>query len=151
MPAGIQSKVDESDSLESGIMRRKAPQASDCMTHLPVEAERCETVADATKMMADHGIRHLPLMSGSRLRGLISDRDLQNARLRFGESAERMMLEEICQRDVLTVSPLTPIDEVADRMLARRVGSALVVDGGYVVGMFTSTDALQLLRGMFAK
>ena len=60
-------------------------------------------------------------------------------------------IEEICQRDVLKVSPLTGVDEAARRMLERRVGSAMVVDGRYVVGIFTTTDALKLLGELFGK
>ena len=41
------------------------------------------------------------------------------------------------------------IDEVAEQMLDRRVGSALVMDGGFVVGIFTATDALRFLCEWF--
>jgi CBS domain-containing protein len=132
-------------------MRKKALRVRDCMTHLPVEAERCETVVDASKLMAKQHIRHLPVMSGSRLTGIISEGDVLAAQLRWGAGADLKPLEEICQKEVLTVSPVTPIDEVTDRMLSRQVGSAVVVDGGYVVGMFTTTDALRLLRELFAE
>jgi CBS domain-containing protein len=120
------------------------------MSHLPVEVERCETVADAAKLMQTRQIRHLPVMSGSHLRGVIAERDVSAARLRLGETANDTPLEEVCQTDVLTVSPITPIDEVADQMLTRRVGSAVVVDGGFVVGVFTTSDALRLLQSVFS-
>lgn len=130
-------------------MRRKAPLVRDCMTHLPVEADRCETVADAEQLMAAHNIRHLPVMSGSHLKGIVSQRDLQAARVRCGDEADRKALEDVCEAEVLAVSPVMAIDQVAEQMLARQVGSAVVVDGGYVVGMFTTTDALKLLRRLF--
>ena len=131
-------------------MRRKDLRVRDCMTHLPVEAERCETVVDASELMAKHHIRHLPIMSGSRLTGIISEGDVLAAQLRWGAAADAKPLEEICQREVLTVSPVTPIAEVTEQMLSWRVNSAVVVDGVYVVGMFTTTDALRLLRELFA-
>jgi len=130
-------------------MRGKPPIVRDCMTHLPVEGERCETVADAARLMESHHIRHLPVMSGSHLKGIVSQRDILLARLRYGEAAEAILLEEICSKDILKVGPLTPVNEVAGQMLDRRLGSAVVVDGGYVVGLFTSTDALRLLRTLF--
>jgi CBS domain-containing protein len=60
-----------------------------------------------------------------------------------------MALEEICQTDVLTVPPMMPLDEVAEKMLARRVRSVVVMDGGFVVGIFTATDALRFLCDWF--
>ena len=51
----------------------------------------------------------------------------------------------MCTRDPLTVGPMTPIVEVAQAMIERHVGSALVADGGVLVGIFTSTDALRLI------
>ena len=43
------------------------------------------------------------------------------------------------------VRPDTLVDEVARQMLSRKVGSAVVIDGGFVVGIFTTTDALRVL------
>ncbi len=118
------------------------------MTRLPVEVERCATGADAWRLMEKHHIHHIPVMSGSRLKGIVSQHDLLEARLRSPNLAQ-VALETICHTDVLTVSPVTGIDQVAARMLERQVGSAVVVDGGFVVGIFTNTDALRALRGMF--
>jgi acetoin utilization protein AcuB len=132
-------------------MRGKPPPVREHMTHLPVEIDRCETVAEAVRLMDDHQIHHLPIMTGSRLRGIVSQRDVLAARLRQGDALDEMPLESICSADVLTVSPVTPVDQVAERMLARRVGSAVVVDGGYVVGIFTTADALRVLCAIFAK
>jgi CBS domain-containing protein len=119
------------------------------MTHLPVEGERCETVADAARLMESNDIRHLPVMSGSHLQGIVSQRDILLTRVKHGDAAEAMVLEDICSKHVLKVGPLTPVNEVADQMLDRKIGSAVVVDGGYVVGLFTSTDALRTLRTLF--
>ena len=101
--------------------------------------------------MDTHQIHHLPILTGSRLRGIVSQRDILAARLRQGDALDEMPLESICSADVLTVSPVTPVDQVAERMLTRRVGSAVVVDGGYVVGIFTTADALRVLSAIFAK
>lgn len=130
-------------------MRGKPPIVRDCMTHLPVEGERCQTVADAMKLMESHHIRHLPVMNGSHLQGIVSRGDILSLRLRHGDAADAMMLEEVCTTDVLKVGPLTPVNEVASKMLDRRLGSAVVVDGGYVVGVFTSTDGLRCLQTLF--
>lgn len=132
-------------------MRGKPPPVREHMTHLPVEIDQCETVAEAVRLMETHQIHHLPIMTGSRLRGIVSQSDIQAARLRQGDALDEMPLESICSVDVLTVNPMTPVDQVAERMLDRRIGSAVVVDGGYVVGIFTEADALRTLCVIFAK
>ena len=107
------------------------------MTQLPADVERCETVAEAMALMESHQIRHIPVMSGTHLKGIVSQRDILAARVRFANRLSDMSVEEICQRDVLTVSPLACVNEVPEQMLDHGAGSAVVVDGGFVVGIFT--------------
>ncbi len=127
-------------------MRSKSLTVNQHMTHVPIEGERCATVAEAQALMNAHNIRHLPVMSGLQLKGIISLRHLQELRGVHGDKLDQMLPEDICERDVVTVGPLTPVSQVAERMLERRVGSVVGVDGEYVVGMFTTTDAIDLLR-----
>ena len=127
----------------------KAPIVRERMTRLPVEIERVENVANAIRLMELFGVRHVPVMNGSHLEGVVSERDILRARI--GTEIDDISLEEICSRNVLTVGPLTPVDQVAQQMLQRRVGSAIVLDGGYVVGIFTSSDALRTLTEIFGK
>ena len=129
----------------------KSPVVREHMTRLPVEIERIENVGNAERMMELFGIRHVPVMSGSHLKGIISQRDILQARIRLGTSVDEMPIEELCQQDVLSVGPLTPVGEVTRQMVEKSVGSALVVDGNFVVGIFTSTDALKLLTKVFGK
>ncbi len=130
-------------------MKRKAPPVRHFMTHLPVEVERCETVDEAISLMESHHIHHVPVMSGSHLKGIVSERDVFSARTRYADQLEGMTIEDICESEVLTVGPLDPVDCVAQQMLSRQMDSAVVVDGGFVVGIFTATDALRALCQLF--
>ena len=98
--------------------------------------------------MESREIRHLPVMSGSHLKGIISQRDILEERARVGTALDDVSLESVCRTDVLSVGPLTPISEVARQMLSEHRGSAVVVDGGYVVGIFTTIDALRVLEDL---
>jgi CBS domain-containing protein len=130
-------------------MRRRAPAVRQYMTHLPVEFESYQTVADAARAMDAEQIRHIPVMRGARMTGIVSRSDILAARLLHGSSLDTMPLEKICQTEVLTVPPTMTLDEVAEKMLARRVGSVVVMDGGFIVGIFTATDALRFLCDWF--
>ncbi len=130
-------------------MKRHAPQVREYMTHLPVEAERCETAEDAEAMMQRRSIHHLPVMSGSHLKGIVSQRDLLEAKVRLGNQFAATPLEEVCSKEVLTISPLDPVDDVVRKLLDRNAGSAVVIDSGFVVGIFTTTDALRFIAAYF--
>lgn len=130
-------------------MTRKSPQVRDYMTHLPVEAEKCLSVGEAEALMQRHSIHHLPVMNGSKLVGIVSHQDLLQTQLRSGGKAGDETLEAICRADCLTVHATTPVDQVARRMIERGMDSAVVTDGGFVVGVFTTTDALRLLTQVY--
>jgi CBS domain-containing protein len=52
-------------------------------------------------------------------------------------------------RDLLAVPPDLPLREVAERMVARDVGAALVTDSGRLVGIVTERDVLRAVaRGI---
>ena len=112
----------------------------------PVTADENVMVDDLRLLMEKHGIRHLPIVRGNRVVGVISDRDL---RLFAGLSAaEKFQVRagDIMAEHPLTVSASLPLDEVAYAMSERRVGSAIVNDeNGELLGIFTATDALNAL------
>ncbi len=132
-------------------MKRHAPQVREYMTHLPVEAERCESAEEAMALMQQHDIQHLPVMSGSHLKAIVSLRDLLQARAELGDRFSATPLEQIRTSHALTVSPVDPIDEVARKMLQRGADGAAVVDSGFVVGVFTATDAIRFICDFFGQ
>jgi acetoin utilization protein AcuB len=95
-------------------------------------------------MKARH-IRHIPVMDGPEIFGILSLQDVHDAWLRHGVRANTKAVGEVCTRNVLTVTPVARIADVARSMVDRNVTSALVVDDGLLVGIFTSVDALRVL------
>ena len=127
-------------------MKRHAPEVRQFMTRLPVEAEGCETIAEATALMQKHQVHHLPVMSGSHLRGTVSLPDLIAA-----SGHPNKTLTDICRTDVIKVHPLAPIDEVVGELLAHQRDHAVIMDAGFVVGIFTTTDALRFIHESFGQ
>jgi len=117
----------------------------DFMSRLPEEVDHREPLSSAIQVMNELHVRHIPVMDGVALFGVLSRQDVQDAWLRYGETAEEMEIGEICTRDVLTFEPLAKLPQVAKAMAERGVTSALVVDAGVLVGIFTSSDALRVL------
>lgn len=115
------------------------------MSRLPEEIDYRELVRSAQRLMSERHVRHIPVMNGVELYGMLSRQDVQDAWPRYGETADEKPIGEICTRDVLTFDPLAKICDVAEAMVKRGVTSALVMDAGVLVGIFTSTDALRVL------
>lgn len=123
------------------------------MSEPPVTVPRHAPIMTAYALMADHGIRHLPVVEGDRLVGVVSDRDLhRKASLRDACAADELRpllsvpVGEIMTREgLLTVRPDTTMAEAASKLIAARVGSLPVVDGDRLVGILTTYDLLRAL------
>jgi acetoin utilization protein AcuB len=121
-------------------MPRRRPKAvNEYMSRLPTELDRRSSAADARAAMAKGDHRHLPVMDGPRLFGILSSRDL------VPSVDDATPLSEVCTCDVLTVAPTDTIVDAARGMLRRKVNSAVVLDGEIVVGIVTSSDVMTAL------
>lgn len=126
-------------------MTKTIPMIMKYMSTSPHSIGSDQTVATASNLMSQHHIRHLPILSGGKLEGVVSDRDIKMYSGLSGANPERDQVIQILDRDVYTVSPSARLDEVAATMAERKLGSAVVMDNGKVVGIFTVVDALKAL------
>jgi acetoin utilization protein AcuB len=115
------------------------------MTESPHTIAPNATMAAAHAMMRGNGIRHLPVLDGGRLVGLISQRDLAIMESLPGVVASEVPIEDAMATDVFTAPPDAPLQHVTGEMAARKLGAAVIMDGEAVLGIFTTTDALQAL------
>jgi acetoin utilization protein AcuB len=115
------------------------------MTVSPVVIGIGDTLADAHRVMRERGIRHLPVLDAGRLVGVVSQRDLYLAESLSSVDPATDTVREAMSGDPYAVPPGAPLEEVAATMAERRLGSAIVVDRGAVIGVFTTVDALRAL------
>jgi acetoin utilization protein AcuB len=94
-------------------------------------------------MMREHKVRHLPVLHGGKLVGLLSQRDLLLVETIKNVDPEVVTVQEAMTEDLMTTSPEEPLKTVVQEMSDRKIGSAVVFSEGKVIGIFTSTDALQ--------
>lgn len=118
------------------------------MTLAPHFIEKSATLADASRMMNQLRIRHLPVLDDGQLLGIVSDRDVKLVSALVNVELKHVKVTEAMTPMPYTVSPETPIDEVTATMGTEKIGSAVVMKNLAVVGIFTSVDACRALSEM---
>jgi acetoin utilization protein AcuB len=120
------------------------------MSREPVCIERDATVGEAWRRMVETRARHLPVLHGARLVGVVSHRDLLRLETAVNIDRLRCPISDAMVTPVYSVAPTASLHEVVRHMAGLKLGSAVVVDEGRVVGIFTTTDALRALAGLLA-
>lgn len=118
------------------------------MTKGPFTIGEEQTLAQAHRMMREHAVRHLPVLHGGRLVGVVSDRDLHLIETLRDVDPEKARVEDAMTPTVYSVSPETPLSDVASEMAEHKYGSAVVMVGDRVVGVLTTTDMMRALSDL---
>jgi acetoin utilization protein AcuB len=96
-------------------------------------------VASARRLAFDHGIRHLLVLDGGTLTGIVCDEDLRTA-------ARDTLVGELMKTPVLCIEPETTLDDAIELMEEHGVSCLPVVQGSALLGIVTR-EALSLLSG----
>jgi CBS domain-containing protein len=114
---------------------------SSTMTRDVVMVSPDATLDTAQRLMDGWRIRHLPVVEGNELVGILSDRDV----LRCAGGA-RARCRDAMTAAPLTCRPSTDVARVAAMMIEQKIDSVPVVDeAGALIGLVTSSDLLELL------
>jgi acetoin utilization protein AcuB len=124
---------------------RQYPVIRQYMTVCPHTISAQQSLTTARRMMLEHEVRHLPVLEGGRIIGLLSERDLLLVESLAGVNPTDVRVEEAMVQSVFTARPDEPVAEVIQAMIERKLGSTVIVEGEHVVGVFTTIDALRAL------
>jgi acetoin utilization protein AcuB len=143
----VQMLFDPSLELEQWrySVSKPIPTIQKYMTTTPHTIGSDQTIAKAAAIMSEHHIRHLPVLRGGQLMGVLSDRDVKLIESFRDVDATKLTVDEAMADQPYTVGPDTPLDEVVSTMAEKKYGSAVVVQNNKVVGIFTTVDACQAL------
>ena len=122
------------------------------MTPFPYAVQRSAKLGEARLLMHEHRVRHLPVVDGHELVGVLTDRDVK---LFLGPELGSpdpgsAIVEDAYQPEVYAVDLDTPLGVVAHEMARRHIGSAVVTRKGKLAGVFTATDACRYLGNLLA-
>ena len=125
--------------------------------HVPPDC----SVPDASALMRQHRLRHLPVVQDGSLIGIVSRGDLREASSMAAVNADtyeinfmlsRLKLADIMTRKVLTISPEAFVVDAVELMVDNQVAGLPVVEkDGSVIGIITETDLLKLLLAKLRK
>jgi len=114
-----------------------------------------DSMLDATKILKEHNIRHLPVLEKGKLVGIVTDRDLKRASPSDATALEAhellYLIANIKVREIMTTNPITvpynfTIEEAAQILLQAKISGMPVVDkNGNVIGTITQTDLFKVL------
>ncbi len=119
----------------------------DLMTRDVTTLQETDGLLQGDDLLKLHHIRHLPVLRGSRLVGLVSHRDLIRALSRHPPSSQGapVAVADIMTRELETVTPDVTARDAIYRLLDHRFGCLPVVDGkGALVGIVTEADFMRL-------
>ncbi len=115
------------------------------MTPAPHSVGKGQTLAVAKRIMGDHSVRHLPVLDHGKLVGILSERDIYFVQAIPGVNLENTLVADAMSQHVHCASPDQQIRPVIAQMAEHKLGCAVITEGDKVVGMFTTTDALDML------
>ena len=121
----------------------------DIMTTNVVTIPSNTSVTDAKRIMAAHRIRRLPVVDKGKLVGIVTEHRLESVSPSKASSLtvwelsyllDKTTVKEIMERDVITCSPDTSVEESVAIAQGHKVGALVVVEDGRVVGISSTND-----------
>jgi acetoin utilization protein AcuB len=133
--------------------------ARDLMTPDPLTVTPEASLAEVWDLMREAEVRHVPVVQGGALVGMLSDRDLVRVdmgRLLKVEGANALRQElatpvsQVMTSDVISVEPDTEVGDVISLLIDHKIGAVPVADAGTqeVLGIISYVDVLRALRNL---
>lgn len=115
------------------------------MTRFPITVAPSDTLIHARDRMVWGGLRHLPVVIGDRVVGVLSDRDIARHQARTGESlfsSPGDTVDMAMTSPAQTASPDESLVEAMARVAQTKIGCLPITETGKLIGLVTVTDLL---------
>lgn len=107
------------------------------------------TIGEAKEILTQHGFRHLPVTENKKLLGIITSTDINKAMPSPIDSqvspedkllAQQVPVSTFMTNNPVTVTTMTPVEEVARYLQQYKIGAIPVIDDGLLIGIITESD-----------
>jgi len=128
---------------------------STIMTQNVVRLNLTDDLTKAESLFKEHKIRHIPVVSGNKILGILSYTDL--LRISYAEASDdddevvdvtvynMFTIEQVMTKKIITVTPETTIKETAEILATNEFHAVPVCEGDLLVGIVTTTDLIRYL------
>ncbi|WP_264560431.1 CBS domain-containing protein [Flavobacterium sp. N2270] len=132
---------------------------STIMTKEVVKLNITDTLTKAEGLFKKHRIRHIPVMTGNKIIGMLSYTDL--LRISFADAIDdeeeevdatvynMFSVEQVMAKNLVSISPETTIKEAAEILASKEFHALPVVEGNLLVGIVTTTDLIKYLINQY--
>lgn len=131
---------------------------STIMTKEVVKLNITDTLTKAEGLFKKHRIRHIPVMTGNKIIGILSYTDL--LRISFADAIDdeeevdatvynMFSVEQVMAKNLVSISPETTIKEAAEILASKEFHALPVVEGNLLVGIVTTTDLIKYLINQY--
>src|SRR5690554_922888 len=139
-------------------MKRRAP-ISDIMTKNVITLNNKDDLETAERIFKKKKIRHIPVVSGDKIIGMLSYTDL--LRISFADAIDEdedtvdtvvynmFTIEQVMAKNLTTVTSTTTIKEAAEILAKKEFHALPVVDDSKLIGIITTTDLINYLIEQF--
>ena len=140
--------------------RDKPTRVRDIMQRNVIKISAGERLSTVEDIMTLGRVRHMPVVRGGELVGVVSERDLLRASLsnvhHFGSEERRAFLyvveiARVMSQPPIVIGPHETVEEAAQVMAEEKIGCLPVIENGSkLVGLITETDLLRYFAGATA-
>ena len=120
--------------------------ARDIMSKKLVTLDSTVSVAEVAKIMDKNNVSCIVLTKDEKSQGIVTERDLLSKVMVPNKKSSELLAREIMTSPVTSVSSLTPVDEIAQKMLDKKIRRVIVIDDGHPLGIITVTDFVKHLN-----
>lgn len=127
------------------------------MTKQPFSANVGMTLREVDNILNEHSIRHIPVVSGDELVGIISKTDLERISFVIGMEGNRLKtevydqftIEQVMTKNVQTLDKEDTIKDAAEMLSFGAFHAVPVVDNKKLIGIVTTTDLINYLLDQY--
>ncbi len=139
-------------------MKKRTP-VSAIMTKDVITLSSVDDLMTAEKLFKENSIRHIPVVSGQEIVGMLSYTDL--LRISFADAVDdnetdvdtvvynMFTIDQVMAKNLVKVTSSTTIKEVAEILAKKEFHALPVVDDNNLVGIVTTTDLINYLLEQF--